>query len=45
MLLKLDIQITFYIPTLEEARRSFEIAQNVKEFVLEKLGIKEDEIR
>lgn len=35
----------FYIPTLEEARRSFEIAQNVKEFVLEKLGIKEDEIR
>jgi len=35
----------FLIPSVEEARRSFEIAQNVKEFVLEKLGIKEDEIR
>jgi len=35
----------FLIPSVEEARRSFEIAQDVKEFVLEKLGIKEDEIR
>jgi HEPN domain-containing protein len=34
----------FYMPSVKEAKESFEIARNVKEFVFKKLGIKEEEI-
>jgi len=36
---------TFYIPSVEEAKECFEIASKVKEFVLKKLGIKEDDLK
>lgn len=35
----------FYIPSVEEAKAAFNIALEVKEFVLKKLGIKEDEVK
>jgi HEPN domain-containing protein len=35
----------FYIPTIEETKECFEIAKNVKKFVLGKLGIREEDIR
>ena len=35
----------FYIPTLEEAKRAFEIAKKAKEFIFRKMKIKEDELR
>jgi hypothetical protein len=34
----------FYIPSLEEAKECFRIAEEIKEFVLMKIGIKEEEI-
>lgn len=34
----------FYIPSVEEANRCFDIASNVKEFILKKLNITEKEI-
>jgi HEPN domain-containing protein len=34
----------FYIPSLEEAKECFRIAEKIKEFVLMKIGIKEEEI-
>jgi len=34
----------FYLPTLEEAREGFKIARKVKEFVFEKLGIKDADL-
>jgi hypothetical protein len=33
----------FYIPSVEEAQESFEIVLKVKDFILEKLNIKESE--
>jgi HEPN domain-containing protein len=36
---------TFYIPSLEEAKECFEIASKVKEFVLKKLEIKEEDLK
>ena len=35
----------FYIPSIEEAKESFKIASQIKEFVLKKLGIKEQEVK
>lgn len=35
----------FYIPTIDEARECFEITSNVKVFILEKFGIKDEEIK
>jgi len=35
----------FYIPTLEEAKRAFEIAKKAKEFIFRKMKIKEDELK
>jgi len=35
----------FYVPSLEEARRSFEIAVEVKDFVFRKLGIKDEDLK
>lgn len=35
----------FYIPTVEEAKESFEKATIVKDFILKKLNIKEEELR
>lgn len=34
----------FYIPSLEEAREYFEIASKIRDFVLKKLEIKEEEL-
>lgn len=34
----------FYVPVINEARECFKIASNVKDFVLRKLQIKEEEI-
>jgi HEPN domain-containing protein len=36
---------TFYIPSAEEAKECFEIASKVKEFVLKKLEIKEEDLK
>jgi len=33
------------VPSLEEARRSFENAVEVKEFVFRKLGIKDEDLK
>ena len=30
----------FYIPTLEEAKEAYEIARKIKDFILEKTGIR-----
>ena len=35
----------FYLPSIKEAKESFEIATKVKEFVLNKLNIKEEELK
>jgi len=35
----------FYIPTFQEARECFEIASNVKDFILKKFGIKEEAMK
>ncbi len=35
----------FYIPTIEEAKESFEIAKKIKNFVFRKLGISEEDIK
>lgn len=35
----------FYIPTLEEARKSFDIATRVKDFIFEKIGVKQDDLK
>ena len=35
----------FYIPTLEEAKRAFEIAKKAKEFIFRKMEIREDELK
>lgn len=35
----------FYIPTVEEAKGSYKIAEKVKKFVLRKLNIHEEDIR
>jgi len=34
----------FYIPSIEEAKEALRLAERIKDFVLEKLGISEDEI-
>ncbi|PMP82828.1 MAG: DNA-binding protein [Caldisericum exile] len=35
----------FYIPSVEEAEDSFQIALKMKDFIFKKLGIKEDEVK
>lgn len=35
----------FYIPTILEAKESYEIASNVKKFVLTKLNVKEEDLK
>ncbi len=35
----------FYIPSVEEAKESYEIAIEVKNFVLRKLNIQEEELK
>lgn len=35
----------FYIPTVDEAKECFELVVKVKDFIFEKLGIKEDDLR
>ncbi|MFN4132524.1 MAG: HEPN domain-containing protein [Caldimicrobium sp.] len=35
----------FYIPTIEEAKQAFDAATKAKEFILKKLGIKEEDIK
>ena len=35
----------FYLPSIEETRESYEIASKVKDFVLEKLKIKEEDLK
>lgn len=35
----------FYIPTIDEAHKAFESATKVKDFILEKLKIKEEDIK
>ncbi|WP_456475591.1 HEPN domain-containing protein [Candidatus Pyrohabitans sp.] len=34
----------FYVPTFDEAKECLKITRNVKEFVLNKLGVKENEL-
>ncbi|MBT9130755.1 MAG: hypothetical protein DDT42_01099 [candidate division WS2 bacterium] len=34
----------FYIPSIEEAKKCFEIASNVKDFIFKKLEIKEEDL-
>ncbi|QER41220.1 HEPN domain-containing protein [Thermodesulfobacterium sp. TA1] len=35
----------YYIPSLEEAKESFEIAKQVKDFIFKKLNITEEDIK